>query len=191
MGRGLALPELKTHVVLTWGYCFTRQYGVRFLSSPFQGGFPFCNHLLIVYIQSQLIIQATLGVYRKVKVVGILRDETIKSSINTALMYLAGNLYVSALCFLAFVIAYKLHIYVGFPLPSLDGLSFILVVCTFLFKKKVEGELRESGTSIQDALPKLATRTLCGVIALVLVLNMDTIVNAMISFNHWFLNEFK
>lgn len=72
-----------------------------------------------------------------------MKDKTVKSSINTALMYLAGNIQASALCFLAFVVAYKLHTYVGFPIPSLDGLSFILVVCTFLFKKKVEGELRE------------------------------------------------
>lgn len=44
-----------------------------------------------------------------------MKDETVKSSINTALMYLAGNIQASALCFLAFVVAYKLHIYAGFP----------------------------------------------------------------------------
>lgn len=49
-----------------------------------------------------------------------MKDETVKSSINTALMYLAGNIQASALCFLAFVVAYKLHIYVGFPIPSLE-----------------------------------------------------------------------
>lgn len=144
-----------------------------------------------ITFQRQLIIRATLGLYRKVKVVGIMKDETVKSSINTALMYLAGNIQASALCFLAFVVAYKLHIYVGFPIPSLEGLSFVLVICTYLFKKRIEKELKESGTSIQDALPKLATRTLCGVIALVLVLNTDTVVNYMVEFNHWFLNEFK
>lgn len=120
-----------------------------------------------------------------------MKDETVKSSINTVLMYLAGSIHAAALCFLAFIIAYKLHIYFGFPLPSLDGLSVLLVVSTFCFKKRIEKELEESGISIKDALPKLATRTLLGVLALVLVLNADTIVNFMIKFNHWFLNEFK
>lgn len=120
-----------------------------------------------------------------------MKDETVKSSINTVLMYLAGNIHASALCFMAFILAYKLHIYFGFPIPSLDGLSVALVVSTLFFKKRIEKELAESGTSIKDALPKLATRTLLGVLALVLVLNADTIVNFMIEFNHWFLNEFK
>ena len=120
-----------------------------------------------------------------------MKDETVKSSINTVLMYLAGNIHASALCFMAFILAYKLHIYFGFPIPSLDGLSFVLVVSTLFFKKRIEKELEESGTSIKDALPKLATRTLFGVLALVLVLNADTIVNFMIEFNHWFLNKFK
>lgn len=122
---------------------------------------------------------------------GIMKDETVKSSINTVLMYLAGNIQAWALCFLAFVVAYKLHIYVGFPIPSLDGLSFVLVLFTFIFKRIIEKDLEESGTSIKDALPKLATRTLIGVLALVLVLNTDIIVNSMVEFNHWFLNEFK
>lgn len=120
-----------------------------------------------------------------------MKDETVKSSINTVLMYLAGSIHAAALCFMAFVLAYKLHVYFGFPQPSLDGLSFVLVVSTFLFKKKIERELEKSGTSIKDALPKLATRTLLGVLALVLVLNTDTVINFMVDFNHWFMNEFK
>lgn len=120
-----------------------------------------------------------------------MKDETVKSSINTVLMYLAGNIHASALCFMAFILAYKLHIYFGFPIPSLDGLSVALVVSTLLFKKRIERELEKSGTSIKDALPKLATRTLCGVIALALVLNTDTVINFMVDFSHWFLNEFK
>ena len=122
---------------------------------------------------------------------GIMKDETIKSSITTVLMYLAGTIHASALCLTAFMLAYKLHIYFGFPQPSLDALSFVLVICTFLFKKKIERELEQSGTSIQDALPKIATRTLYGVLALALVLNMDTLINSMVEFNHWFLYEFK
>lgn len=118
-----------------------------------------------------------------------MKDETVKSYVNTALMYLAGSIHASALCFLAFVVAYKLHTYVGFPIPSLDGLSFVLVVFTFIFKRIIEKDLEESGTSIKDALPKLATRILIGVLALVLVLNMDIIVNSMVEFNHWFLND--
>ena len=113
-----------------------------------------------------------------------MKDETVKSSINTVLMYLAGIIHAAALCFTAFMFAYKLHIYFGFPQPSLDGLSFVLVVSTFFFKKKIERELEESGTSIKDALPKLATRTLFGVLALVLVLNADTIVEFMRTFSN-------
>lgn len=120
-----------------------------------------------------------------------MKDETVKSSINTVLMYLAGNIHASALCFMAFILAYKLHIYFGFPIPSLDGLSVALVVSTLFFKKRIEKELAESGTSIKDALPKLAIRTLFGVLALVLVLNTDTIINFMVDFSHWFMNEFK
>ena len=67
-----------------------------------------------------------------------MKDETVKSSINTVLMYLAGNIHASALCFMAFILAYKLHIYFGFPIPSLDGLSFVLVVSTLFFKKRIE-----------------------------------------------------
>ena len=118
-----------------------------------------------------------------------MKDETVKSSINTALMYLAGSIHAAALCFLAFVVAYKLHIYVGFPIPSLEGLSFVLVVFTFIFKRIIDKDLEESGTSIKDALPKLATRTLYGVLSLVLVLNTDIIVNSLVEFNHWFLND--
>lgn len=120
-----------------------------------------------------------------------MKDETVKESLNTDLMYLAGSIHASALCFMAFILAYKLHIYFGFPTPSLDGLSFVLVVSTLFFKKRIEKELGESGTSIQDALPKLAKRTLFGVLALVLVFNADTIINSMVEFNHWFLYEFK
>ena len=120
-----------------------------------------------------------------------MKEETVKSSITTSLMYLAGIIHAAALCFTAFMFAYKLHIYFDFPQPSLDALSFVLVICTFLFKKKIERELAVSDTSIKDALPKIATRTLYGVLALVLVLNADTIVNTMIEFNHWFLYEFK
>ena len=119
-----------------------------------------------------------------------MKNLEVREAITTVLMYLAGTIHASALCFTAFMLAYKLHVYFGFPQPSLDALSFVLVICTFLFKK-IERELGESGTSIKDALPKIATRTLYGVLALVLVLNADTIVNAMIEFNHWFLYEFK
>lgn len=120
-----------------------------------------------------------------------MKDETVKSYVNTALMYLAGSIHASALCFAVFMLAYKLHVYFGFPQPSLDELSFVLVICTFLFSKKIERELAGSGTSIKDALRKIATRTLYGVLALALVLNMDTIVNSIIEFTHWFIYEFK
>lgn len=120
-----------------------------------------------------------------------MKNLEVREAITTALMYLAGNIHASALCFIAFMLYYKLHIYLGLPQPSVDALSFVLVICTFLFKKKIERELEESGSSIQDALPKIATRTLYGVLALVLVLNADTIVNTIIEFNHWFLYEFN
>lgn len=118
-----------------------------------------------------------------------MKDETVKSYVNTALMYLAGSIHASALCFTAFMLYYKLHIYLDLPQPSLDGLTLALVVCTFFFKKIVEKSLEESGTSIKDALPKLAIKTMYGVLALILVLNMDTIVNSIIEFNHRFLDD--
>ena len=120
-----------------------------------------------------------------------MKDETVKSYVNTILMYIAGSIHSAALCFTAFMLYYKLHVYLGLPQPSLDGLSFALVVFTFVFKKRIDWELEESGVSIQDALPKIATRTLYGVLALALVLNADTIVNSIIEFNHWFLYGFK
>lgn len=120
-----------------------------------------------------------------------MKDETVKESLNTALMYLAGSIHASAFCFMAFVLAYKLHVYFGFPIPSLDGLSVALIVSTIFFKKVIEKELAESGISIKDALPKLVTRTLFGVLALVLVLNTDTIVNSLINFDHWLSDVFK
>lgn len=106
-------------------------------------------------------------------------------------MYLAGSIHASALCFMTFVLAYKSHVYFGTPIPGLDGLSFVLAVFTFIFKRIIEKDLEESGISIKDALPKIATRTLYGVLALVLVLNADTVVNLMVGFNHWLLYEFK
>lgn len=113
-----------------------------------------------------------------------MKDETVKSYVNTVLIYLAGSIHASALCFLAFVLAYKLHIHFGTPIPGLDGLSVALVVCTFFFKKIVEKSLEESGTPIKDALPKLAIKTLYGVLALILVLNVDTIVEFMRTFSN-------
>lgn len=113
-----------------------------------------------------------------------MKDETVKSYVNTVLIYLAGSIHASALCFLAFVLAYKSHIHFGTPIPGLDGLSVALVVCTFFFKKIVEKSLEESGTPIKDALPKLAIKTLYGVLALILVLNMDTIVEFMRTFSN-------
>lgn len=118
-------------------------------------------------------------------------DKKLTKFVNTALIYLAGTLHASGLCLMAFVLAYKLHIYFGFPIPSLDGLSIALVVSTFIFKKIIEKELKKSGTSIKDALPKLATEILSGVLAFVLVLNMDLIINFMVDSSNWFLYEFK
>ena len=111
--------------------------------------------------------------------------------VNTALIYLAGTLHALGLCLMAFALAYKLHIYFGFPIPSLGGLSTVLVVLTFIFKKIIEMELKKSGTSIKDALPKQATEIIGGVLAFVLVLNMDLIINFMVDFSNWFLHEFK
>lgn len=120
-----------------------------------------------------------------------MKNKTVKKPLNTALMYLSGSIHASALCCMAFVLAYKLHIYFDFPLPSLEGLSVALVVCTFIFKKVLEMELKKSGTSIKDALPKQVTEILGGVLAFVLVLNMDLIINFMVDFINWFFYKFK
>ena len=118
-----------------------------------------------------------------------MKDETVKSYVNIVLIYLAGTIHASALCFLAFVLAYKSHIHFGTPIPGLDGLLVALVVCTFFFKKIVEKSIEESGTPIKDALPKLAIKTLYGVLALILVLNMDTIVEFMRTFSNSLNND--
>lgn len=52
-------------------------------------------------------------------------------------------------------------------------------------------ELKKSGTSIKDALPKQAIEILSGVLAFVLVLNMDLIINFMVDFINWFFYKFK
>lgn len=47
---------------------------------------------------------------------------------NTALIYLSALLQACSVGWFIFLIAYKLHIYVGFPRPGLDGLSFVLLI---------------------------------------------------------------
>ena len=111
--------------------------------------------------------------------------------VNTALIYLAGTLHALGLCLMAFALAYKLHIYFDFPIPSLDGLSIALVALTFIFKKIIEMDLKKSGTSIKDALPKQATEILSGVLVFVLILNMDLIINFMVDLINWFVHEFN
>ena len=83
--------------------------------------------------------------------------------------------------------AYKVHIYFGFPIPGLDGLSAILVICVFVFKFKIEEDLKEKGISIKDALPHIFSKALSGAIALALVFNIDTIANFITKSIQWFL----
>ena len=65
-----------------------------------------------------------------------MKNLEVREAITTVLMYLAGTIHASALCLTAFMLAYKLHIYLGFPQPSLDGLSLVLVVSTFLLRRR-------------------------------------------------------
>lgn len=116
-----------------------------------------------------------------------MRKNQFKKIQKQALIYIAATIISSALGFLIFLMAYKLHIYFGFPIPGLDGLSAILVICVFVFKFKIEEDLKEKGISIKDAFPHIFSKALSGAIALALVFNIDTIANFITKSIQWFL----
>lgn len=114
-----------------------------------------------------------------------MEENRFKELRNKSLLYLAGMINSSALGLLAFIIVYKVHINFGTPPPSVNGLTFIVLVGMLIFKHRIEEDLEEKGISIQDALPKIVSRTVCGIIALVLVFNIDVVFNSMTSFSDW------
>jgi len=62
LGRGLALPELKTHVALTWGYCFCKagwgSIPLKVISFILQKGKVVCKGLKSLY---QLVLDVSLS----------------------------------------------------------------------------------------------------------------------------------
>lgn len=69
---------------------------------------------------------------------------------NTALIYLSALLQACSVGWFIFLIAYKLHIYAGFPRPGLDGLSFVMMILLLGFIHKTKNSIKESNLSIQE-----------------------------------------
>ena len=95
---------------------------------------------------------------------------------NTALIYLSALLQACSVGWFIFLIAYKLHIYVGFLRPGLDGLSFVLLVLLVGFIYKIKNDIKESDLSVQEQFSNSMIKLFLGVLALTLVLNFDWLV---------------
>lgn len=112
--------------------------------------------------------------------------ELFKDLVSQVLIYLVGFLCSSALGLLVFVLLYKLHVYWGFPEPSVNGLTFVVFVGMLIFKHVVERNLEELGLEIKDVLPKLLPKLLWSVSALALVVNIDVVINFIMEVNKGF-----
>ena len=112
--------------------------------------------------------------------------ELFKDLVSQVLIYLVGFLCSSALGLLVFVLLYKLHVYWGFPEPSINGLTFVVFVGMLIFKHVVERNLEELGLEIKDVLPKLLLKLLWSVSALALVVNIDVVINFIMEVNKGF-----
>ena len=95
---------------------------------------------------------------------------------NTALIYLSALLQACSVGWFIFLIAYKLHIYVGFPRPGLDGLSFVMIILLMGFIYKIKNDIKESDLSIQEQFSNSMIKLFLGVLAFTLVINFDWLV---------------
>lgn len=95
---------------------------------------------------------------------------------NTALIYLSALLQACSVGWFIFLIAYKLHIYVGFPRLSLDGLSFVMIILLMGFIYKIKNDIKESDLSVQEQFSNLMVKLSLGVLTLTLILNFDWLV---------------
>lgn len=96
--------------------------------------------------------------------------------VNTALIYLSALLQACSVGWFIFLIAYKLHIYVGFPRPGLDGLSFVLLVLLVGFIYRIKNDIKDSNLSVQEQFSNSMLKLFLGVLTLTLVLNFDWLV---------------
>ena len=95
---------------------------------------------------------------------------------NTALIYLSALLQACSVGWFIFLIAYKLHIYVGFPRPGLDGLSFVMIILPMGFIYKIKDDIKDSNLSVQEQFSNSMIKLFLGVLTLTLVLNFDWLV---------------
>lgn len=72
---------------------------------------------------------------------------------NTALIYLSALLQACSVGWFIFLIAYKLHIYVGFPRPGLDGLSFAMVILLVGFVYRLKMTLKSLTCLYRSSFP--------------------------------------
>ena len=111
---------------------------------------------------------------------------------NTALIYLSALLQACSVGWFIFLIAYKLHIYAGFPRPGLDGLSFVMMILLLGFIHKTKNSIKESNLSIQEQFSSSMIKLFLGVLTLTLVLNFDWLVATIRSFiNAFIFTSFK
>ena len=111
---------------------------------------------------------------------------------NTALIYLSALLQACSVGWLIFLIAYKLHIYLGFPRPGLDGLSFVMLILLVGFIYRIKNDIKESNLSIQEQFSNSMTKLFLGVLTLTLVLNFDwLVVNIQSLINGFLFTSFK
>lgn len=95
---------------------------------------------------------------------------------NTALIYLSALLQACSVGWFIFLIAYKLHIYAGFPRPGLDGLSFVMMILLLSFIHKTKNNIKESNLSVREQFSNSIIKLFLGVLTLTLVLNFDWLV---------------
>lgn len=112
--------------------------------------------------------------------------EWFKEVTSMSLMYLVGFLFTSAFGFAFFMFMHKLHVYIGSPEPSVDGLSLLILVCTLIFQHKISSELEKLGLKIESVLPQMIVKTLCGVGVFMLILNADLVITSVIEFSNDF-----
>lgn len=105
---------------------------------------------------------------------------------NTSLIYLLALLQACSVGWFIFLVAYKLHIYGGFPRPGLDGLSFVLLVLLVGFIYKIKNDIKDSNLSVREQFSNSMIKLFLGVLTLTLVLNFDWLVATTRSF----INEF-
>lgn len=101
-----------------------------------------------------------------------MQREDLKEFLEQSLINLAVFVNSCSIGFLFFMLTYKLHVYFGFPEPSVNGLVLLVCLNSVFFKLKLE--LAESELSTKEVLSQTVSRTLFMVCILVVIFNIDT-----------------